>query len=57
MQTHVYYNPHMSTWTRARVNVNECSLSHSLEQSPWAVLGKNIWGGGLAPHNLGGNNG
>jgi len=22
-----------------------------------AVLGKNIWGGGLAPHHLGGNNG
>jgi len=21
------------------------------------VLGKNIWGGGLAPHHLGGNNG
>jgi len=32
-------------------------LSCIVSEIPVAVLGKNIWGGGLAPHHLGGNNG
>ena len=42
---------HMPVWITQRY------LSPGRGDIPGAVLGKNIWGGGLAPHHLGGNNG
>ena len=39
------------------LSVSQSALSLVYCYRQVAVLGKNIWGGGLAPNHLGGNNG